>query len=318
MFNPDAHISPLFLELRRVFTDGLMQAGLALGIDHANRTAKPWTYYAGVLAGATAVASGIPNASLVVYCAASALDILFFKSPEGGLVDVFIDGVAATNLTTFAANQIWENYQVSVNGTPERPSRVEFRTRPTDANGDPVSVNWFSVAGITPVDGTIVERAEFAESVPWQITITSRDASRRKRSTTFHYPYWASREQVEQYALALVDALQPVTAATFESVVVSRPLITNASAAPVARAAGRMVFTLDTPATTTSIVSFPSWREDYTIISRATGKRLPAFAPEVDAVRAILINARDAGHPSNSCDARGVVHRGIKKSAWRV
>lgn len=226
MYDPLNHISPLFVELRRVVGEGLMQAGLAIGLDHANRTPKPWAYYAGVLAGATAIASGIPNASLTIYVAASALDMFIFKSPEGGLVDVFIDGVAATNFTTFAANQIWEAYQVNVN-SPDRPVSVEFRTRPTDANGDPVNVNWFSVSRFTPVNGTILPRTQFREAPPWEVTIAMRDSSKRRRSFKLHFSYYVDSNVLERYIRDLVDVLRPVTVGRFVGATISRPLIEN-------------------------------------------------------------------------------------------
>jgi hypothetical protein len=64
MYDFQRHIAPLFLELRRIAGEGAMQALIAVGLDHATRTPKPWTYYLGVGVGGAAIASGIPNASL--------------------------------------------------------------------------------------------------------------------------------------------------------------------------------------------------------------------------------------------------------------
>ncbi|XWX02998.1 hypothetical protein VZO05_10840 [Aggregatilineales bacterium SYSU G02658] len=317
MYDPLNHISPLFVELRRVVGEGLMQAGLAIGLDHANRTPKPWAYYAGVLAGATAIASGIPNASLTIYVAASALDMFIFKSPEGGLVDVFIDGVAATNFTTFAANQIWEAYQVNVN-SPDRPVAVEFRTRPTDANGDPVSVNWFSVSRFTPVGGVIMPRAQFREAPPWEVTIASRNSAGRRRSFKLYFSYYVDSNTLELYIRELVEALRPVTVGRFVGATISRPLIDNdRTPAPyTTRGGGVAVLEFSAAFANRTKVNIPFFDETLTYFSNK--KRIVQHS-DVRVAELIDVLTATGRRDITPVDARGqLALQAYLRGEWRV
>ncbi|MFQ3645668.1 MAG: hypothetical protein SNJ83_10685 [Aggregatilineales bacterium] len=323
VYNFDGHIAPLFLELRRVVGEGLMQAGLAIGLDHANRTPKPWTYYLGVAAGATAIASGIPNASLILYCAASALDLLIFQSPEGGLVDVFIDGVAATNFTTFAANQIWEAYQVSVNGSAENVRRVEFVTRATDANGDPVSVNWFSVAGITPVDGSIVTRPAWTESPPWQVTITLRDQRGRRGTMSFHVPYFVTGTDLERFVKYFVDVgLKRVAVGRVIAVNITRRLLADDRLSPEddGTVFGRARLTFTDNNDQELVLSVPCWRESLTKVDDKS--RIPdRLDVNVSGFIDLVTNPnqpRNGAHNLRICDARGVMLHYYRKGRFSV
>jgi len=302
-----------------------MQALIAVGLDHATRTPKPWTYYLGVGVGGAAVASGIPNASLIVYCAASALDLLIFKSPEGGLVDVFIDGIASTNFTTYAANTIWETYQVNVD-SPDQTVAVEFRTRTQDADGNPYAVNWFSVASFTPVGGTIQPRVTWNESPPWELTVALRDDRRRRSSFKLYIPYWAEAAEVERYLRELVVRLHPVVGGRFVGATMSRALVAN-SMEPAdyqdAAFCGRATFTFrdNVQRDRTMSVSVPMWREVLTIF--VDKKRAPRLTHvDVDRLLALLLHPRSADGGSFNLtltSARGdMLPNGLAKSRYTV
>jgi hypothetical protein len=323
MYDFQRHIAPLFLELRRIASEGAMQALIAVGLDHATRTPKPWTYYLGVGVGGAAIASGIPNASLIVYCAASALDLLIFKSPEGGLVDVFIDGIAATNFTTYAANAIWEAYQVNV-GSPDQTVAVEFRTRTQDADGNPYAVNWFSVASFTPIGGTIQPRVTWNESPPWELTIALRDDRRRRSSFKLYIPYWAEAAEVERYLRELVERLQPVTGGRFVGATMSRALVAN-SLDPVYNAAfcGQASFTFRDAVQRdrTMTINVPMWSEVHTYYSGRN--RVPRLSNvHVDSLLMLLSQPRSedgGGFNLTLTDARGsMVPSVLTKARYRV
>ncbi len=85
-----------------------VRAGQELAIDFLAQSNKPWTYYVGNVLGHAAAATGIPGAAAVLYVVGDSLDYYVLKTPEGSDVRVFLNGVQAQSLSTYAATEAWE------------------------------------------------------------------------------------------------------------------------------------------------------------------------------------------------------------------
>jgi len=101
------------IDLRESLETGIIGGLYMAAIDFLAGENKPWTYYLGVGLGTMAVATGIPGAAATMYVVGDIVDFTFFKSPDGSDVRLFLNGVAATTLDTYAASAVWEVFQLS-------------------------------------------------------------------------------------------------------------------------------------------------------------------------------------------------------------
>lgn len=157
IFDPLPDPFPLF-DLRNVFTEGIQAAGINAALDFIAEANKPWSYYAGVASGAGALATGIPGAQATLFIVGNALDFYVFKSPEGSLIDMYLDGVAYTQFNTWAANDLWEAVQVNFGTDAQR--RVEFRNAGLPAENTS-GIAWMALGGpftLSGIDPQVRER----------------------------------------------------------------------------------------------------------------------------------------------------------------
>lgn len=103
---------------------GIVRAGIEAAIGFVSQENKPWSYYAGVFAGAAAVATGIPLAAATIYVVGDTLDAQIFKSPDSSDLRVFLNGVQVADLETYAASALWEAIQINL--APDQVNRVDF------------------------------------------------------------------------------------------------------------------------------------------------------------------------------------------------
>lgn len=253
---------------------GAVQAGLALAQDFFLRQPKEWQYYAGVFAGHSVAATGIPNAQIIFTVAAEFVDLVVFKSPEGEGFDVFVDGVARGSFQTYAANEIWEVIRVAVipgwNGTVQQSANVVIRTK-DDQNGD--SMNWFGIAEINPVtaDGTpageVVRRNNIGEYKPWEITVSMQDSRKRRGAIKFYLAGFVTFEDAEDYTRSFIARLEPLTDAAFTGASITRPLIVSIPARGSTPINARAVYTARQSARERNVykrIEVPSFKESFT------------------------------------------------------
>lgn len=141
--------SPGWVFLRNALEQGLIDAATLAGAQFLAEANKPWAYYGGVALGGTAAATGIPGAAWTVYAAAETLDILVFKSEEGSLIDVFIDGIATAQISTYLANEVWENFVLDLGN--RKQARVDF-VNAGIAPGNTSGIAWMALGPFTTPD----------------------------------------------------------------------------------------------------------------------------------------------------------------------
>lgn len=147
IFEPD----PGIFDLREIISGGLKQAATLAAIDFIAQENKSWAYYTGVGVGGTAVATGIPGAVASIYVVGTTLDFYVLKSPEGSNVDVFLDGVAAATVTTYALDTIWEQIQITF--AEDAVKRVDFVNAgapPENTSG----ISWMALGAPFTLEGS--------------------------------------------------------------------------------------------------------------------------------------------------------------------
>lgn len=322
MLNPYA----VFTYLYDALTDGLTAAIVAATQDTFQAgELRPWEYYAGVVAGG-ALSTSYPGATLAFYAAAEAIDILVLKSPEGSSVDLFLDGVAVTTITTYSASMVWDTVNVNLG---DRLAKVELRNNAPTA-GNPNEANpwaWMAIGGFSLIAGEIITdpyletRQEFPESPPWTVTMTFTDGKGKKSTTQFHYPYFAELSEVENYVYNLADTLYDVIEGRVTSASISKPVNPYAELPPQANAdrEQKMRYQFSTVSGAKPSINIPTWNETYTSLVPFVKKlqRRDSLAPQVASLRDMLTAAESLGYPSNPCDARGAVWRSITKSEYK-
>ena len=315
-----------YMYLYEALTGGLTAAAVAATQDtFQSGELRGWEYYAGVVAGG-ALSTSFPGATLAFYAAAEAVDILVLKSPEGSSIDLFLDGVAVTTISTYAATQVWDTVNVSLG---DRLAKVELRNKPPTP-GNPNEANdwaWMAVGGFSLIAGTIItdpyleERASFPEKSPYSITLTIKDGKEKTSTMSLYYPYIATLDTVTAYVQAFIDALIPCIDGAVVGATVNLPVYFDYSGVPEAAAdrEQKMRYSVATTGAKGQIVTIPSWNELYTslIPFQKTLKRRDSLAPQVATFRNILTGAKTLGFVSNPCDARGDVFKSISKSEYK-
>jgi hypothetical protein len=126
------------------------QAALYAASDFVAGTNKPWAYYLGVVTGlavgTVGAATGIPGAAAIAYVAGDMVKTAILKSPEGGIVDVFLNGVANSSIDAYAASAVWEGVEIPLPGAGSRVN-IQFRNRPNEGR------SWMGIGGMEVVGG---------------------------------------------------------------------------------------------------------------------------------------------------------------------
>lgn len=183
IFQPD----PGLFELRKLLGAGLEKALVYSALDFLARDNKPFAYYVGVATGGTALATGIPNAVATIYVVGQTLDFYVLKSPEGSNIDVFLDGVAATTISTYAVNNVWESVQISfAEGTQKR---VDF-VNAGPAAGNVSGISWMALGGPFVLGGTApaISEVERLQLVATTVSIKFQDAAGTVTSEAILFP----------------------------------------------------------------------------------------------------------------------------------
>lgn len=136
------------VNLRKELFGGFVGAVTAAAVDFIAGNNKPWTYYLGVGLGTAAYATGIPGFTATIYAVGDTVDAIFFKSPDGSDVRVFLNGVAHSTIDTYAAAAVWEaiNFNGLVGGQVNRLDIVNYGPSP---NGNATGIPWLALGPIT-------------------------------------------------------------------------------------------------------------------------------------------------------------------------
>lgn len=322
MLNPYA----VFTYLYDALTDGLTAAIVAATQDTFQAgELRPWEYYAGVVAGG-ALSTSYPGATLAFYAAAEAVDLLILKSPEGSSVDLFLDGVAVTTISTYSASMVWDTVNVNLG---DRLAKVELRNNAPTA-GNPNENNdwaWMAVGGFSLIAGEIItepyleDRVSFPEKAPYAITLTIKDGKNKTSTMSLYYPYIATLDTVTAYVQAFINALAPCIDGVVIGATVNLPVWFSGSATPAVDSdrEQKLRYTVQTSELKNQVLTIPAWNESNTslIPFQKTLKRRDSLNPSVTALRTLLTGAKDLGFVTNPCDARGAVWRSITKSEYK-
>lgn len=114
------------LDLRSAIGQGVTAAIFRAVNDFIFNPGKPWYYYAGAFAGATAAATGIEGASATLYFTANLIEAYVLKSPEGGEIAVFLDGVQQGVIDLEASEEVWELVQLVVDPVGVATRRMDI------------------------------------------------------------------------------------------------------------------------------------------------------------------------------------------------
>lgn len=187
IYNPSPGEWPLLVQFRRALSSGVEQAAILAAIDFIAKKNQPWALYAGVAAGVTAAACGVPGGAATLYVIGDVLDFYVFKSPQGGTLRVFLDGVSISTVHSYAASQLWEAVQVSLTGDPNKPKRVDIVNDGVDPNHpNPDDSYWTAFRAPFTVSnsaggGAAIVGADGAHLLNvWQVSITIEDDKRQK------------------------------------------------------------------------------------------------------------------------------------------
>lgn len=139
----------LAFDLRIALAEGIIQALiLAIG-DFIAEDNKAWTYYTGAALGYTAAATGIPNAAATMYVVGESVDMVFFHSPDGSDVQVFLDGVLEATIDGYTPDVggFWGGVALTI--AEGVVHRIDVINSPS-TNGDKTSeINWLGIGAVT-------------------------------------------------------------------------------------------------------------------------------------------------------------------------
>lgn len=174
---------------------------------------KPWSYYLGVGLGSMAVATGVPGAAATMYFVGDMVDLIFFKSPDGSDVRLFLNGVALASVDTFAAAAIWELVQLTGLGGVgfNRLDIVNFGPSP---NPDATGIPWLAIGPVTVYGANAQIQERGMDTIVFRI----QDAEQNSplASLPINVPSGFTVAQLQTY----VDAVAPEVDALTEGQIV--------------------------------------------------------------------------------------------------
>ena len=174
-------------DLRLALASGLFAAASAATEDFLAEANKPWAYYLGVGIGGAAGATGIPGASATLFVIGSSVDALFFHSPDGSLVDVYLDGILRETIATYASTPAFLTYSLAL--VPGLQHRIDF-VNGAAAPGNTSGISWMALDSVESVDGAIAPKGHTSvANIAFSYSIL--DADGHSKSVAFQAPYVA-------------------------------------------------------------------------------------------------------------------------------
>lgn len=212
----------LTLDLRAALAAGIVRAAVKAATDFIAGENQGWTYYLGAALGYTAAATGIPYASATMFVTCEALDVVFFHSPEGSDVDLYVDGILTATIDTFTeSGEVWESFGgIVLDGLRHR---IDIVNTPS-TNGDKISsVNWLGIGAITATGGAeLIE--ERSVNMPQNLSFPILSQQNTKPKTALvHIDDGMTLADIQLLASALATPLDAMVGG-----VLQRPIVTIA------------------------------------------------------------------------------------------
>lgn len=203
----------LTFSLYSALLDGFINAGAVLVADLIAEQNKEWQYYAGLAVGYTVAATGVPNATAAVYFTGEALNVTLFHSPEGGFVDVLLDGVLFATIDTYAASGNWQAVGLGA-AAGLFGSTLEFVNRADTSQGQSYG-SWFGIGAIE-VNGQAEKVNKTMTSI---ISFQLQDEDGRSRSFPVYFDETGlTLAQINAAATDMAEKLDAVTGAVITGI----------------------------------------------------------------------------------------------------
>lgn len=322
IYEPSPAEFGLLVELRNALGAGLTQAGILAAADMIAHKDTPWTFYAGVAAGATAAACGVPGGAATLYVIGDVLDFYLLKSPEGSNVRVFIDGIAYSTIDAYTTATLWEAVQVSLSGDPNTTKRVDIvNDGPSPTHPNPDDSYWFGIRSPLGVSGgseTIVRPDGDHLTQIWTLRLTIEDEKGEDSilSVNFKAPAVINTEADDplKFAQALGNAVNEMTRGRIVNASISRkvPLLSGwqVPATFDSDVEEKAVFKFNAKGSFgpnwTTTITVPAFEEDFVFV-RDGEEEVDFDAAELEHFYNIMVRPyqEDARWNMQPCDARG-------------
>lgn len=196
----------LVYDLYRIFGASTVRALRLAASDYAASQGKEWAYYVGVALGYAALATGIKGAASVLHIVARTFDQVFFQSPNGSIVRIFIDGILRAEFSTYSPTNQWVSMHFDAGIIGNHEVRIiNYDVAPENTTG----IAWLALGSLTVEDG-IASEVELA--LVNVLSIGSQDDSGTQASSAFYLPAAGlTLTQVQGYSDALIGTFDKVT-----------------------------------------------------------------------------------------------------------
>lgn len=209
--------SPLIVDLRLSLITGLVQALFGVATDFIAGENKPWAYYLGLAVGHSATATGIPGAAATIYATGSAVDGLLFHSPDGSLVDLYLNGVLHATIDTFSLSEAWNTISVVLpEGVLNRLDFVNRALSPSNESG----IAWMALGPFT-VSGpgaSIQERTGNSMPIPYFVTFSLEDSDGDNNTIVLHVDSGLTLAQYTEFAQEAAPIIDAITGSKVEAI----------------------------------------------------------------------------------------------------
>lgn len=300
---------------------GATSAGLAAASGFLAENPEPWQFYAGVFSGAAVLATGGIGAALSFYIIGRAVDLTLLKSPKGGAVDVYLDGVLETTITTFSLGVVYDVHRLI---TDDATNGRSYARRVTLINRQPdedLNYAWMGIVGL-PIVLNLIDPpdpdAPPPRLLPWprqvkqytvELDVTAADGV---STITAHYPQ-AEWHQVETWARGLAERINVmINGYVSEIRILSHFPTSDRIAEPGCSVSRRIELKAGS-----FKHSLPTFKEDFTGVSYkyARKARMMADTPETQALAALFTAAYNPVIGVRAVDSRG---EELWDQAWQV
>lgn len=207
---------------------GLVSTLYRIGSDFLAGENKPWYYYVGVLGGSTVVGTGIPGAIAALTATAHYLDVQVQKNPDGGEIQILVDGAQQGIIDSVAATAIWDTVRVNLwpTGAPAGGARkVEFVSNAVA----PAAFAWMALGDVTlfreDEDPEYVERTLLPMPyVTLAVRIRDSESDTREATVPLYLPVGKTLAEYQAYANAVLPEIDFMTEGKITSAEITLPL----------------------------------------------------------------------------------------------
>lgn len=291
--------------------------------DFAAGEMKPWAYYPGVFTGV--LANSEPGLGAIVYFVGSAIDVVYRTGPDAGDIRWFVDGVAQSDISAYAASETWETLHLDdlIDGVIHVLELRNTESATAPGNENIMALGNFTVTGTAPAAAGFPDLLEGV----WKVSITVKDDKGKRSTHSLYLPmdsytYTEAVSYAHDYALTisllvggqiikvklateLTDMYLPAAEPEPDSDVEEGLRATYRVYKPSGAVYKRIGFRS----------TLATWKDEYLLPpDQFEELRKPTFHPDVTAWRNLMSMATTLGYPSNPSDRRGWKIAYFKKS----